>query len=112
VIEGFISTADNESFDNQKDKTVEDRLIVKCNSDAFAFTREISKDIEMSAVGNEEWNIQKVTLPITYIWTLPDLGKDHVRIYEITKVIKTSIHRSDVESRIKNAHENYSTKYK
>ena len=47
-----------------------------------------------------------------HIWTLPDLGKDHVRIYEITKVIKTSIHRSDVESRIQNAHENYSTKYK
>jgi len=55
VIEGFISMADNQSFDNQKDETLEDRLIVKCNSDAFASTREISKDIaEMSAVENEE----------------------------------------------------------
>ena len=67
VIEGFISTADNQSFDNQKDETLEDRLIVKCNSDTFASTREISQDIaNMSAVGNEDWNIQKVTLPITY----------------------------------------------
>ena len=59
--------ADNESFDNQKDETLEDRLIVKCNSDTFASTREVSQDIaNMSAVGNEDWNIQQVTLPITY----------------------------------------------
>ena len=66
VIEGFISAADNQSFDNQKDETLEDRLIVKCKSDTFASTREISQDIaEMSTVGNEKLNIQKVTLPIT-----------------------------------------------
>ena len=47
VIEGFTSTADNQSFDNQKNETLEDIA-------------------EMSAVGNEQWNIQKVNLPITY----------------------------------------------
>ena len=67
VIEGFISMAENQSFNNQKDETLEDRLIVTCNSDTFASTREISQDIaDMSAVGNEDWKIQQVTLPITY----------------------------------------------
>ena len=39
VIEGFISMAENQSFNNQKDETLEDRLIVTCNSDTFASTR-------------------------------------------------------------------------
>ena len=67
VIEGFISMADNQSFDNQKDETLEDRLIIKANSDTFASTREISQQIaHMSADGNEYWKMKKVTLPITY----------------------------------------------
>ena len=67
VIEGFISMADNQSFDNQKDETLEDRLIIKANSDTFASTREISQQIaHMSADGNEDWKMKKVTLPITY----------------------------------------------
>ena len=68
VIEGFISMADNQSFDNQKDETLQDRLIIKANSDTFASTREISQQIaHMSADGNEDWKMKKVTLPITYV---------------------------------------------
>ena len=67
VIESFISIADNQSFDNQKDETLEDRLIIKCNSDTFASTREISQAIAtMYESGNEDWKIHQVTLPITY----------------------------------------------
>ena len=59
--------ADNQSFDNQKDETLENRLIIKANSDTFASTREISQEIaHMSAIGNEDWKMKKVTLPITY----------------------------------------------
>ena len=59
--------ADNQSFDNQKDETLENRLIIKANSDTFASTREISQEIaNMSATGNEDWKMKKVTLPITY----------------------------------------------
>ena len=55
VIESFISIADNQSFDNQKDEILEDRLIIKCNSDTFASTREISQAIAtMSESGNED----------------------------------------------------------
>ena len=94
VIEGFISSADNQSFDNQKDKTLEDRLIVKCKSDTFVSTREISQDIaEMSTVGNEKMEYSKSDFT-------DHLGEDHVRIYEIKRVIKTFIHLSDVESQI------------
>ena len=64
VIESFISTADNQSFDNQKDKTLEDRLIMKYNSET---TREISPAIAtMSDSGKQDWKIHQVTLPITY----------------------------------------------
>ena len=67
VIEGFISMAANQSFDNQKDETFENRLIIKANSDTFASTREISQEIaNISATGNEDWKMKKVTLPITY----------------------------------------------
>ena len=63
----IISMADNQSFDNQKDETLEDRLIIKANSDTFASTREISQEIaNMSAIGNEDWKMKKVTVPITY----------------------------------------------
>ena len=59
--------ADNQSFDSQNDETLENRLIIKCNSDTFASTRQISSEIaRMSAVGNKDWKINKVTLPITY----------------------------------------------
>ena len=66
-IEGFISMAANQSFDSQKDETLENRLIIKCNSDTIASTREISQEIaRMSATGYPDWGINKVTLPITY----------------------------------------------
>ena len=67
VIESFISIADNQSFDNQKDETLEDRLIIKYNSDTFASIREICQAITpMSESGKEDWKIHQVTLPITY----------------------------------------------
>ena len=51
--------ADNQSFDNQKDEILENRLIIKANSDTFASTREISQEIaNMSAIGNEDWKMK------------------------------------------------------
>ena len=65
VIEGFISMADN--LDDWRYETLENRLIIKANSDTFASTREISQEIaNMSAIGNEDWKMKKVTVPITY----------------------------------------------
>ena len=67
VIEGFISMADNQSFDNQNDETLENRLIIKTKSDTFASTREVSQQIdEMSVTGHDGWDMHKLTLPITY----------------------------------------------
>ena len=65
MIGGFISIADN--LDDWRYETLENRLIIKANSDTFASTREISQEIaNMSAIGNEDWKMKKVTLPITY----------------------------------------------
>ena len=44
-----------------------DWLIIEANPDTFASTREISQEIaNISATGNENWKMKKVTLPITY----------------------------------------------
>ena len=89
-------------------------LIVKCNSDIFASTREISQDIaEMSAVGNEGWNIQEVTLSITY-----GRYQTQERItFESMKCKKSSKHsyifrmlNSEYKTRMKTIPQNYKWK--
>ena len=60
VIEGFISMADNQSFDNQKEETLQNQLIINANSDTFASTREISQEFaHVSTLGNEDWKNQQ-----------------------------------------------------
>ena len=72
----IISMADNQSFDNQKDETLEDRLIIKANSDTFASTREISQQIaHMSADGNEDWKMKKVSHTTNHVWPLSESTK-------------------------------------
>ena len=54
--------ADNQSFDNQNDETLENRLIIKTKSDTFASTREVSQQIaEMSVTGHDGWDMHKHT---------------------------------------------------
>ena len=56
---------------------MENRLIITANSDTFASTREVSQEIaNMSAIGNEDWKMKKVTLPITYDRYHETLKKD------------------------------------
>ena len=65
VIGGFISIADN--LDDWRYETLENRLIIKANSDTFVSAGEINQEIaNMSEIGNEDWKMKKVTLLIMY----------------------------------------------
>ena len=88
--------SDNQSFDNQKDETFQDRPIIKCNSDTFASTREISQAI--------------FTLPITY----GRYQKEQSVVFESIKSQKYSKHsnifrmlKPEYQSKMKIIAQNY-----
>ena len=67
VIEGMISSAAHQAFDNHAEDTLEERLSIKLNSDNLSSSKDVTRVIAKFAVdGIPEWGIPKTTLPITF----------------------------------------------
>ena len=62
-----LGSLGNQAFANQHEDTLEDRGMIKLNSDARASGKDIAKFVaELSMEGLEEFKIMKLTLPILY----------------------------------------------